>query len=244
MNTKPTIIKPDSRENKTTIQVTKSLKNHLEEIGLKRESYNQTIERLITCFEKHNPEFKKKPNEISPTSGQIQIGKNVMLSKYESVTISISDYINTDLKYGPKITLEITYNKPFNKEDELYQIDLKINKIIFDNEIYSPKEFFGILQKDMSYCKEFVYYYLRAVLEIIKVEFKKSNYFFKDYSNYFDLARWRTFLLNSKLSPEILSSDVERVLLDLNNKKTNNRLLKDVKEAYYSKIKEYGGNFI
>lgn len=237
MTPKTTIIKPDSREDKTTIQVTKRLKNRLEEIGLKRESYNNIIERLITCFENHNPEFKKT-SAISPTSGQIKIGENVMLSKYDRVIISISDYINLD--HGPRITLEVTYNKPFNKEDNLYQIDLKINKVIFDNEIYSPKEFFGILQKDMSYCKEFVYYYIRAVLEIIKEEFKKSNYFFKTYSDYFDLARWRTFLLNSKISPEILSSDVERVLLDLNNKKTNNALLKDVKESYYSKIKEYG----
>src|SRR3989344_6477087 len=236
--TNPIVLKPDSRENKTTIQVTKSLKNRLEKIGLKRESYNHIIERLIDSFEEHNPELKKLVKADEASSGQIQIGENITLSKYEKVTISISDYVN--IIGGPKIILEVTYNKSFNKDDELYKIDLKINKIIFDNEIYSSKEFFGVLQKDMSYSRDFVYYYLRSVLEIIKAEFKKSNYFFKIYSDYFDLARWRTFLLNSKLGPEILSSDVERVLLDLNNKKTNNKLLKDVEEAYYSKIKEYG----
>ena len=238
--TNPIVLKPDSRENKTTIQVTKSLKNRLEKIGLKRESYNHIIERLIDSFEEHNPELKKLVKADEASSGQIQIGENITLSKYEKVTISISDYVDYNINYGPKIILEVTYNKPFDKNDELYQIDLKVNKIIFDNEIYSSKEFFGVLQKDMSYCREFVYYYLRSVLEIIKAEFKKSNYFFKRDSDYFDLARWRTFLLNSKLSPEILSTDVERILLDLNNKKTNNKLLKDVEEAYYSKIKKYG----
>ena len=241
MNTKPKVIKPDSRENKTTVQVTKEVRELLTRIGLKRESYNSIIERLITCFEKQNgiSESPSEPIETKISSGQINIG-NVMLSKYERITISIKDHINLEFNYGPLITLEVTYNKPFKKEDEFYQIDLKISKIIFDNETYSPKEFFGVLQKDIVYCREFVYYYLRAILEVIKIEFKKSNYFFNRYSDYLDLARWRTFLLNSKLSPEILSNDVERVLLDLKNEKTNNKLLKDVKEAYYTKIKEYG----
>ena len=128
--TKPIVLKPDSRENKTTIQVTKSLKNRLEEIGLKRESYNHIIERLIDSFEKHNPELKKLVKADEASSGQIQIGENITLSKYERVTISISDYVN--IIGGPKIILEVTYNKSFNKDDELYQIDLKINKIIFD----------------------------------------------------------------------------------------------------------------
>ena len=241
MNTRPRVIKPDLRENKTTIQVTKDLKDVLTKIGSKGESYNQIIERLIVYFEKYAPilEDSVKRIEAKPSSGQIKIGENVMLSKYERVTISIKDSINAEDGFpGPPITLEVAYNKPFKKEDELYQIDLKINKVIFDNELYSPKEFFGVLQKDMVYCKEFVYYYLRSILEVLKIEFKKSNYFFGNYFDYFDLARWRTLFLNSKLSPEILSSDVESVLSDLKNEKTNDRLREEVNSSHYKKIKE------
>lgn len=244
MTAKPSVIKPDSRENKTTIQVTKDVKDVLTKIGLKGESYNQIIMGLISYFEKHTKKSENllEPIEEKPASGQVRIGENVMLSKYERVTISIKDRINAEEPYfeSPKVTLEAIYNKPFKKDDELYQIDLKINKVIFDNEVYSPKEFFGVLQKDIAYCKEFVYYYMRSILEVIKIEFKKSNYFFKRYADYFDLARWRTFLLNSKLSPEILSGDVENILSDLKNEKTNNRLIEDVKNSYYDKIKEYG----
>jgi len=73
--------------------------------------------------------------------------------------------------------------------------------------------------------------------EEFKIEFKKSNFFFKKYGDYFELARWRTFLLNSRLSPEILSGDVENVLSDLKNEKTNKELLEDVKNSYYNKIR-------
>ena len=236
MTARPTVIKPDPRENKTTIQVTKDIKDVLTKIGLKGESYNQIIKRLISYFEKQDVE----PIEAKPTSGQVKIGENVMLSKYERVTISVKDglYAHQQKFQIPKITLEAAYNKPFKKDGELYQIDLKINKVIFDNEIYSPKEFFGVLQKDMVYCREFVYYYLRSLLEVIWIEFKKSNYVFRDYASYFDLANWRTCLLNSKLSPEILSGDVESVLSDLKNEKTNKQLLKDVKNSYYYKLQE------
>lgn len=246
MSARPSVIKPDSRENKTTIQVTKDIKDVLTKIGLKGESYNQIIKKLISCFEKHTKKSEDiaEPIEAKPTSGQVRIGKNVILSKYERVTISIKDNINAEQHYleSPRITLEAAYNKPFKKDDGLYQIDLKINKVIFDNEIYSPKVFFGVLQKDMVYCEEFVYYYLRSIIEVIKIEFKKSNYFFKYYGDYFELTRWRTFLLNSKLSPEILSDDIERVLSDLKNEKTNRKLIEDVKNSYYIKIKEYGSH--
>jgi len=239
--TRPSVIKPDSRENKTTIQVTRDIKEVLTKKGLKGESYNQIIARLISYFEEHTkkPENIVEPIEAKPASGQIRIGENIILSKYERATISIKDKIHVQVGYpeSPKITLEVTYNKPLKKDDELYQIDLKIDKVIFDNEIYSPKEFFGVLQKDMVYCEEFVYYYLRSIIEVIKIEFKKSNYVFRDYASYFELTRWRTFLLNSKLSPEILSSDVETVLSDLKNEKTNKQLLKDVKNSYYYKIR-------
>jgi len=235
------VIKPDARENKTTIQVTREIKEALTKIGLKSESYNQIIGRLISNFEKDNINSKGllNSNKTKPASGQIKIGENITLSKYERITISIKDKINAQQKYinSPILTLEVSYNKPIRKEDELYQIDLKIDKVIFDNEAYSPKEFFGVLQKDIVYCEEFVYYYLASVLEIIKIEFKKSNFFFKRYEEYFELARWRTFLLNSRLSPEILSSDVESVLSDLKNEKTNKELLEDVKNSYYNKYK-------
>ncbi|MBI2139458.1 hypothetical protein HYU14_00925 [Candidatus Woesearchaeota archaeon] len=245
MGKRPSVIKPDSRENKTTIQVTKDIKDTLAGIGSKGESYNQIIEKLITNFEKHASQSKGPvgPIEAMPSSGQIKIGKNVMLSKYERITISIKDASNAEdpsWHGGPPITLEAAYNKPFKKEEDLYQIDLKINKVIFDNEIYSPKEFFGVLQKDMVYCKEFVYYYLRSIVEVLKIEFKKSNYFFGSYGDYFDLSRWRTLFLNSRLSPEILSADVESVLSDLNNERTNSRLLEDVRGSYYRKIKGNG----
>lgn len=245
MTARPKVIKPDARENKTTIQVTREIKEALTKIGLKSESYNQIIGRLISNFEKDNINSKGllNSNKTKPASGQIKIGENITLSKYERVTISIKDKINAQQQYigsSPTLTLEVSYNKPIRKEDELYQIDLKIDKVIFDNEAYSPKEFFGVLQKDIVYCEEFVYYYLESVLEIIKIEFKKSNFFFKRYGNYFELARWRTFLLNSRLSPEILSSDVESVLSDLKNEKTNKKLLEDVKNSYYNKIREYG----
>ncbi|MBW2974604.1 hypothetical protein KY366_02705 [Candidatus Woesearchaeota archaeon] len=244
MTPRPSVIKPDSRENKTTIQVDKDTKMILTKIGLKGETYNQIIKRLITYFEEHVNQSEKFVESIEEKhySGQIQIGENLVLSKYDRVTISIKDQINVQELYlsSPTITLEATYNKPFKKEDEIYQIDLKIDKVIFDNEAYSPKEFFGVLQKDIVYCKEFVYYYLRSILEVIKIEFKKSNYFFKEYHDYFDLARWRTFLLNSRLSPEILSNDVESILSDLKNEKTNNKLIEDVKNSYYIKIKEFG----
>ena len=239
---KPTIIKPDSRENKTTIQVTRDIKDILTKMGLKGESYNQIISRLISYSEEHikTPQDLAEPIKSKPLSGQIRIGENIILSQYERITISIKDKINAEQpdSESPMITLETTYNKPFKKDDDIYQIDLKINRVIFDNEIYSPKEFFGVLQKDIVYCKEFVYYYLRSIIEVINIEFKKSNYLFKNYNDYFDLARWRTFLLNSKLSPEILSSDVETVFSDLKNEKTNRKLIKDVKNSYYIRIKK------
>lgn len=240
------IIKPDSRENKTTIQVTKELKERLTKLGSKSESYNQIITKLIDNFQEHNLKTKEltRINNKKQEFGQIKIAKNITFSKYERVTISIIDKIDPDSQFSietPTITLEITYNKPIKREDKLYQIDLKINKIIFDNEVYSPKEFFGLLQKDIVYCEQFIYYYLKSILEIIKIEFKKSNFFFKNYDNYFELARWRTFLLNSKLSPEILSNDVEVVLSDLKNEKTNKKLIKDVKDSYYNKIRDLGG---
>jgi len=97
-----------------------------------------------------------------------------------------------------------------------------------------------VLQKDIVYCEEFTYYYLKSVLEILRIEFKKSNFFFKEFSDYFELARWRTFLLNSKLSPEVLSSDIESVLYGLKNEKANKNLLGDIKNSYYNNIKEYG----
>lgn len=240
MTARPSVIKPDPRENKTTIQVTREIRDVLTKIGLKGESYNQIIARLISHFEgQTNQHENTAPVEAKPMSGRVKIGENITLSKYERVTISIKDKTNTQQpsSTSPVITLEAAYNKPLRKEDELYQIDLKINRVIFNNEIYSPKEFFGVLQKDMVYCNELVYYYLRSILEVIKIEFKKSTYFFKNYADYFDLARWRTFLLNSRLSPEILSSDVENVLSDLKNKKTSKRLMEDVNKSYYAKIK-------
>jgi len=237
------IIKPDSRENKTTIQVSKDIKEVLTRIGSKGESYNTVVARLISNFTKHNKEAEKalEPIEYNQTnSKQIKISGDMTISKYERVIISIKDKVNAKNPYlGPPVSLEISYNKPIKKEDDLYQIDLKIQKVIFDNEVYSPKEFFGVLQKDMVYCEEFVHYYLRSIMEVIKIEFKKSNFFFKSYHHYFELARWRTLFLNSKLSPEILP-DVESILSDLKNEKTNKKLIEDVKDSYYNKIKGYG----
>jgi len=244
MTPRPSVIKPDSRENKTTIQVTKDIKDILSNLGLKGESYNQIIATLISqCQKQVTPNSAALAAEIRPNCGQIKLGENITVSKYERILISIKDKINLKQPNfsSPAIILEAVYNKPFTKEDDLYQIDLKINNIIFDNEIYSPKEFFGVLQKDMAYCSEFVYYYLRAILEVIKIEFKKSNFFFLIYKDFFDLARWRTYLLNSKLSPEILSSDIEAVFSDLKNEKTNKKLIEDVKNSYYSKILDFGG---
>ena len=245
MVSRSTVIKPDSRENKTTIQIDKNVKEALTTLGLKGESYNQVLTRLISELEaqkKIDLKSLAKQIEEKPTSGQINIGKNITISKYERVTISISDRIYPQSTYydSPTITLEVSYNKPLKKDDSLYQIDLKIDKVIFDNEVYSLKEFFGVLQKDMVYCEEFVYYYLKSIIEVIKIEFKKSNYFFKKYYEYLELARWRTFLLNSRLSPEILSNDVESVLADLKNEKTNKQLIKDVENSYYCKIREFG----
>lgn len=247
MPTKSSIIKPDPRENKTTIQITKEIKEILTKIGLKGETYNQVITRLISDFEKHNKDAKKLLESVKydqSGSKQIKISDKITISKYERVTISIKDNVNPDPESphigSPPITLEVSYNKPINKEDSLYQIDLKIHKIIFDNEAYSPKEFFGVLQKDIVYCEKFVYYYLKSIMKILTLEFKKSNFFFNKYLDYFELARWRTFLLNSKLSPEILSSDVESILSDLKNKKTNKKLIKDVENSYYHKIKKFG----
>lgn len=247
MGSRKSIIKPDPRENKTTIQVSRNIKETLTKLGSKGESYNKIIIKLISNFEKHNKTAEKVLEHLKSkqdtNSKQIKIGKNITFSKYERVTISIKDKINPQLQHpyydSPPITLEISYNKPINKEDQLYQPDLKIDKIIFDNEAYSPKEFFGVLQKDIVYCEEFVYYYLRSLIEVIKIEFKKSNFFFKHYHNYFELTRWRTFFLNSKLSPEILP-DVESILSDLKNEKTNKKLIEDVKNSYYNKIKGYG----
>lgn len=256
MTARPTVIKPDSREDKTTIQITKEIKEALTKLGSKSESYNKIIARLIISnFKNQNVTLEKPLNPDTSNQRQIKIGSNIVISKYERSTISIKDRIinaKEDYVSGPlvpyvsnfPVTFEITYNKPVNKEDMLYQIDLKIDKVIFDNEAYSPKEFFGVLQKDMVYCREFVYHYLKSIMEVIKIEFKKSNYFFKEDNYYFELARWRTFLLNSKLSPEILASDVESVLSDLENEKTNNKLIEDVKNSYYRKIREYGGDRI
>jgi len=241
MTARPTVIKPDSREDKTTIQITKELKEALTRIGSKSESYNKVIARLISNFENQDITLEKPLKTDTSNQRQVKIGSNMVISKYERVTISIKDEINAKSQYSPPVTFEVSYNKPINKEDMLYQIDLKIDKVIFNNEAYSPKEFFGVLQKDIVYCEEFVYYYLRSIIEIIKIEFQKSNYFFKEYNNYFDLARWRTFLLNSKLSPEILANDIESILSDLKNEKTNNKLIEDVKNSYYKKIKEFGG---
>ena len=249
MAARPTIIKPDSREDKTTIQITKEIKEALIKIGLKNESYNKIIAKLISNsnsisnLERQNRTIKELIEADKPNQRQIKIGSNIIISKYERVIVSIKDKIGpTDAFYtfNPTVTLEITYNKPINKEDMLYQIDLKIDKIIFDNEAYSPKEFFGVLQKDMVYCEEFVYYYLRSIIEVIKIEFNKSNYFFRQYNDFFELARWRTFLLNSKLSPEILENDIESVLSDLKNEKTNNKLIEDVKNSRYKEIQKYG----
>ena len=239
------IIKPDSRENLTTIQLTKEVKDLLSSIGTKRETFNEVIIRLISDFKAHNEKVREildneKNQDVN--SKQIQIGEDITISKYERVTISINDrtYPQKPHYTSPKITLEMSYNKPLKKEDPLYQIDLKIDKVIFDNEAYSLKEFFGVLQKDMVYCEEFVYYYLKSIMEVIKIEFKKSNYFFKTYDEYLELARWRTFLLNSRLSLEILSNDVESVLADLKNEKTNKQLIKDVENSYYYKIRKFG----
>ena len=240
----PTVIKPDLRESKTTIQIDKDTKEALAKIGSKGESYNKIIARLVSEFRaNHNvPECPATQIEVKPTSGPINISGDITISRYEKVTISINDKIYPQKPYynSPVVTLEVSYNKPIKKEDLLYQIDLKIDRVIFDNEVYSLKEFFGVLQKDMVYCEEFVYYYLKSIMEIIKIEFKKSNYFFKSYEEYLELSRWRTFLLNSKLSPEILSSDVESVLADLKNEKTNKQLIKDVESSYYHKIREFG----
>ena len=143
MTARPKVIKPDARENKTTIQVTREIKEALTKIGLKSESYNQIIGRLISNFEKNNINSKGllSSNKTKPASGQIKIGENITLSKYERITISIKDKINAQQQYigsSPTLTLEVSYNKPIRKEDELYQIDLKIDKVIFDNEAYSP----------------------------------------------------------------------------------------------------------
>lgn len=237
MPSKTTILKPSVRENKTTIQITNELKEALTKIGVKGETYNEVINRLISNYGEKEAETKKF----------INLGENITITKYERVTISIKEII-VNFSYsllgvqqvdGPPIMLEISYNKPFKIDDDLYQVDLRIEKIIFDNVSYSPKEFFGVLQKDMVYCEEFVYYYLKAIMEILTLEFKKSNYFFKSYSDYLELARWRTFLLNSKLSPEILSNDIESILSDLKNKKTNKKLIEDVNNSFLKKIQQY-----
>jgi hypothetical protein len=238
---RPKVIRPDARENKTTIQIAKDTQEALKNIGQKGESYDKIIIRLISGYKE--PNIKETPSSTyKQISGPIKIGENITITKYERVTINLRDKVNAKEPYlsSPEITLEATYNKPIKKEDNLYQINLKIDRVIFDNELYSPKDFFGVLQKDMAYCPEFVYYYLRSILEVIKIEFKKSNYFFKIYADYFDLARWRTFLLNSKISPEVLSSDIDVVLSDLKNERTNKKLLEDVKNSYYNKIRELG----
>lgn len=239
------IIKPDSRENKTTIQVSKDVKEALTKIGLKGETYNNIISRLIAKSFGQTESSLLINNQSSSMPKRIKIGSSIVLSKYARVSIAIRAKINEQhpaiLGYqSPPITLEISYNKPNTKDDNLYQLDLKVDKIIFNNEVYGPKEFFGVLQKDMVYSQDFVYYYLKSVLEVIKIEFKKSNYFFNEYNTFFDIARWRTFLLNSKLSPEILSSDIESILADLKNEKSNKILVEDVKNSFYNKTKEYG----
>lgn len=251
MQSKATILKPNVRENKTTIQITKELKEALTKIGLKGETYNEIINRLISHDggeEKDTEKLIKQNGSYAITSKQINIGENITITKYERVTISIKEnvinfsYSETSMllqQSDAPIILEMSYNKPFKIDDNLYQIDLSINKVIFDNVSYSPKEFFGVLQKDMIYCEEFVYYYLKAVMEILTLEFKKSNYFFKSYSDYLELARWRTFLLNSRLSPEILSNDIESVLSDLKSKRTNNKLIDDVNNSFFKKIQQF-----
>ncbi len=239
------IIKPDSRENLTTIQLTKEVKDMLSNIGTKRETFNEIIIRLISNFKAHNEKVREildKEKNQNVSSKQIQIGSNAIISKYERITISIKEYIypkEEGIFQRPSLTLEVSYNKPIKKEDALYQIDLKIDKVIFDNEIYSPKEFFGVLQNDIVYCEGFVYFYFKSLLRVLNIEFKNSNYFFKNYRDYIELARWRTFLLNSKLSPEILSNDIESILSDLKNERKNNQLIQDVKNSYFRKIEEY-----
>lgn len=246
---KTNVIKPDSRENLTTIQLTKEVKDMLSSIGTKRETFNEVIVRLISDFKSHNEKVRElldNVNDQDANSKQIQIGENITISKYERITISIKEYVYPkEIKglQGPSLTLEVSYNKPIKKDDNLYQIDLKIDKVIFDNEIYSPKEFFGVLQKDIVYCEEFVYFYFKSLLEVMRIEFKKSNYFFKNYHDYIELARWRTFLLNSKLSPEILSNDVESSLSDLKNERKNTQLINDVKNSYFKKIQEYSSRY-
>jgi hypothetical protein len=241
------IIRPDSRENKTTIQISREVKDILTKIGFKGESYNQIISRLLQENGGLNGLAMKTeimPANSNTTNFGIAKSDSIIVTKYERVTISITDSTSSReiLIHAPSnLTLEVSYNKPISKEDSLYQIDLKIERIIFDNEVYSPKEFFGVLQKDIVYCEEFVYYYFRSIEQMLKIEFNKSIFFFGGYKSYFELARWRTYLLNSKLSPEILSSDIERVFADLKNEKTNTKLKEDVENSYYQKIIQYGG---
>lgn len=234
-------LKPYRKENITTIQVTKELKHLLSSVASKEETYNTLIEKLVANFLESNPELKKRIVMIVPSPEVKQPRKHaaIVVTKYDRVVNTYTDRILNEhnVPSGPNITFEISYNKSLSKEDPYFSLDLKIEKVLYGSEAYSIKEYFGVFQKDMVYSKDFMYYYFKAVLAILYIEFKTSNIFFKHFNDYFEIVRWRTFIKTSRLSHEILSEDIESVLSDYSAKKENAGLAAEVKESISTKFK-------
>ena len=238
--TATTTLKPYRKENITTIQVTKELKQLLSSVASKEETYNAVIEKLVNNFLESNPELKKKIVTVTIPAEVKQVKQAaIVIAKYDRVQNTYTDRILNDhnVPSGPNITFEISYNKSISKEDPYFSLDLKLEKVIFGSEVYSIKEYFGVFQKDMVYSKDFMYYYFKAVLAILFIEFKTSNIFFKHFNDYFEIVRWRTFIKTSRLSYEILSYDIESALYDYSSKTEDAGSADEVKESISTKFK-------
>ncbi len=239
--TTPYVLKPYRKENITTIQITKELKNSLSMLAVgKDETYNNIIQRLTEQFLQANPELRKKLESKTVMPKQkTKRQAPVTVVQYRRKTNTFTDKIlsGNNEPSGPSITFEISYNEPISEDDTLFSFDLKIEKVIYGTEVYPIKEYFGVFQKDMVYNKDFMYYYFRALLTQVLVNFKKTNIFFRDFKDYFEIQRWREFIKISRLSPEILSSDVESVLSELNSKAEDEKLLEEVYGSISNKFK-------
>jgi len=206
-----------SRSNKTTIKVSNNLRGKLAEIGNKDETFEDVIWRLIRRAE---PE----------RSGEITTGKSSVIQyKRRKEFAELKGWIQSSNGYK-QVGIEYEYNVPPKKEGE-WELDIKIVKVYYNHKTYNPSEFFGIGYEHKHFSKEFIYAYFNVLAEILIKDFGITKLKNISDDQKLSIVEWRKVYYENKLSQESFINDVEDVLKDFSDKKSDNKIEKQLKNS-------------
>jgi len=132
-----------------------------------------------------------------------------------------------------EIGFEFEYNDVKDNKDD-FVLDLKIKKVFFGKKVLNPSEFFGVDNEHKHYSEDFTEVYMKALSLALKNEF--DALFTVSDKMIANIALWRKFYYEYRLSEESFKSDIEEPLRLNEDEKPNKAWSEKMAKSVLSKL--------